>query len=71
MRYSPLSFLSDQFTTLPPHLHADLMGKTILVVGANTGIGFETAKHFAEMRPGRLILGCRSEEKGRDALART
>ncbi|KAJ2914335.1 hypothetical protein MD484_g6085, partial [Candolleomyces efflorescens] len=42
----------------------DLSGQTVIVVGANTGLGFEAAKHFARMNPGRLILACRSKEKG-------
>jgi NAD(P)-dependent dehydrogenase (short-subunit alcohol dehydrogenase family) len=46
----------------------DLSGKTVLVVGANAGLGFEAAKHFASMNPGRLVLGCRSQEKGQAAL---
>ncbi len=39
-----------------------------MIVGANTGIGLEAAKHFATMNPARLILGCRNEEKGRKAV---
>jgi retinol dehydrogenase 12 len=57
----------DQFTSLPPVLTADLKGKSVLVVGANAGIGFEAAKHFAHMNPARLILACRSEERANKA----
>ena len=60
-----------QWAKLDPALHVDLAGKTVIVVGANTGIGFEAAKHFAQMKPARLILGCRSEERGRKALEGT
>ena len=54
------------FTNNPnlPALQADLTGRTVLVVGSNVGIGFEAAKHFARMNPKRLIVTCRSEEKG-------
>ena len=47
-----------------PVLHADLSGRTVVVIGSNVGIGFEAAKHFAEMNPKRLIVTCRSQEKG-------
>lgn len=35
-------------------------GKTFLVTGANTGIGFEVAKALAE-KGAQVMLGCRSE----------
>ena len=62
------TFVSEQWARLPPPLQADLNGKTVLVIGANTGIGLEAAKHFAKMKPSRLIIGCRSEGRGRVAL---
>ncbi|CAH0702901.1 unnamed protein product [Spodoptera exigua] len=40
-----------------------LVGKVAIVTGGNKGIGFETAKNFAE-RGARVILACRSEELG-------
>ena len=50
-------------------LTADLKGKSVMVTGANTGLGFETAKHFARMKPARLILACRNEQKGLNAAS--
>jgi NAD(P)-dependent dehydrogenase (short-subunit alcohol dehydrogenase family) len=44
-------------------------GKTFLVTGANTGIGWDTARVLAE-RGARVLLGCRSEGKAHDAIAR-
>ncbi len=44
-------------------------GKTFLVTGANTGIGFEAAKVFAG-KGARVLLGCRNAEKGNDAVDR-
>ncbi|KAF6763182.1 short-chain dehydrogenase [Ephemerocybe angulata] len=60
--------IKDQYTKVPPVATADLTGKTVVVVGANTGLGFEATKHFARMNPGKLILACRSEERGSAAV---
>ena len=43
--------------------------KTILVTGANAGMGFATAKQLAEMRM-HVILYCRSAERGQAAQQR-
>lgn len=58
----------DQYTKNGPVATVDLTGKTVVVVGANTGLGFEATKHFASMNPGKLILACRSEERGKAAV---
>ncbi|KAF8956564.1 hypothetical protein BDZ97DRAFT_1907144 [Flammula alnicola] len=47
---------------------ADLTGKVIIVTGANTGIGYGTAKHLAR-KGAKVYLGSRSEEKGKKAVA--
>jgi retinol dehydrogenase-12 len=67
-RFSLLRFLRSQYTTLPPVEHVDLSGKTVMVVGANTGLGFEASKHFARMNPAHLVLACRSKSKGEAAI---
>jgi NAD(P)-dependent dehydrogenase (short-subunit alcohol dehydrogenase family) len=45
----------------------DQSGKTFLVTGANTGLGFEAAKVLAA-QGGRVLLGCRSEDKATAAM---
>jgi retinol dehydrogenase-11 len=46
-----------------------LVGKTAIVTGANTGIGFETALDFAK-RGARVILACRDEQRANEARDR-
>ena len=62
------ALLCDQRQTVPPVARADLTGKTVMVIGANIGLGFEATKHFARMKPARLILACRSEAKAKAAI---
>jgi len=47
----------------------DQGGKVAVVTGANTGIGYEAARVLAT-RGGRVVLACRSREKGEAAVAR-
>lgn len=46
-----------------------LEGKTILVTGANSGIGYQAALEFAR-HGAHVLLGCRSAEKGEGAMQR-
>ncbi|KAF7376690.1 NAD(P)-binding protein [Mycena sanguinolenta] len=68
MKLSVWTWLKGQFNKLPPVANADLTGKTVVVVGANTGLGFEAVKHFSKMNPERIILACRSQQKGQAAV---
>lgn len=47
----------------------DQSGKTFIVTGANAGVGFEIARVLATRRA-RVLLGCRDQAKGEDAIAR-
>ncbi|KAK0443292.1 hypothetical protein EV421DRAFT_543423 [Armillaria borealis] len=63
-------WVADQTRPMPAVVTADLSGKTLVLIGANAGLGFEAAKHFAKMNPSRLVLTARDEAKGKDALTR-
>ncbi len=45
----------------------DQSGRTVLITGANSGLGLESAKALAE-HGARVLIACRSPERGRQAL---
>ena len=61
----------------PPHTMArhwspsdipDLTGRTVVVTGANSGLGKETTRELAR-KGARVIMACRSEDRARRARA--
>jgi retinol dehydrogenase 12 len=64
------TILRDIFGPVAPLINADLTGRAVLVVGANVGLGYAAAKHYASMNPDRLILACRSLARGEAAISR-
>ncbi|KAL6891180.1 NAD(P)-binding protein [Trichoderma longibrachiatum] len=48
---------------------ANVSGKTIIVTGGNAGLGFDAARQFLTLGASRIILACRSMQKGRDAAS--
>ena len=59
---------SKWYPPAPPN--TSFAGKTVLVTGANTGLGFEAAKHYLNLDAARLIIAVRSLDKGSAAKAR-
>jgi NAD(P)-dependent dehydrogenase (short-subunit alcohol dehydrogenase family) len=47
----------------------DQSGRTAIVTGANSGLGFATARHLA-LHGAHVVLAVRSEDKGRRAVAK-
>lgn len=47
----------------------DQTGRTFVVTGANSGLGYETTRELAR-HGGHVIMAIRNEKKGREALAR-
>ena len=45
----------------------DQTGRTVVVTGANTGLGFETARMLAE-KGADVVLACRTAAKGEAAV---
>lgn len=61
------SFLYSQLFARLQLVEHDLSGQTVIVTGANVGLGKEAARHLAGMSPSRLILAVRNLAKGKEA----
>ncbi|TFB01912.1 Short chain dehydrogenase [Trichoderma ghanense] len=69
-RASVLAFFQRQLFREPPawtREDADLSGKTAIVTGSNTGLGFECSAQLLDLGLSKLILAVRSESKGEEA----
>ncbi|KAF3771407.1 putative short-chain dehydrogenase [Cryphonectria parasitica EP155] len=51
----------------PPDI--DLSGKTIIITGGNSGVGFRATREFLVLGASRLILAVRSPARGHDAVS--
>ncbi|KAL1715272.1 hypothetical protein EV715DRAFT_275984 [Schizophyllum commune] len=69
-KYTTPMFLADQLGYHAAAYQKDLSGQTVVVVGANVGLGYEAAKHFSTMGAARVIMACRSKERGSEAVER-
>ncbi|TGO14451.1 hypothetical protein BTUL_0053g00510 [Botrytis tulipae] len=55
--------LHSQFMVKVPKPTTSFEGKTSIITGGNTGLGFEAAKYYLELKASRVILACRSLDK--------
>lgn len=62
-----MDFLRSQFTKIPKLAPVNLSKSTVLITGANAGLGLEAAKEILLSKPERLILAVRNLERGNAA----
>ncbi|KAK8113321.1 hypothetical protein PG984_013847 [Apiospora sp. TS-2023a] len=61
-------FRRQMFNPVPPiPAEINLVGKTVLATGSNSGLGLECARHFLALRASLLIMAVRSLSKGEAA----
>ncbi|KAF1819678.1 NAD(P)-binding protein [Dissoconium aciculare CBS 342.82] len=61
------SLFYSQFLCHPSLPQVDCSGKTVIVTGANVGLGKAAAAHFVSLSATKVIIACRSVEKGEAA----
>lgn len=61
-------FFYNQFRRLP-YPQDDFSGQTIIVTGANVGLGLEAARHFVRLGAARVVVASRSADRGAQAKA--
>ncbi len=62
-----LEYMYSQFFFTPPYPTNDFAGQTIIVTGANTGLGLEAARHLVRLNAEKVILAVRNIQKGEAA----
>lgn len=62
-----MGFIYSQLFIKPPYPTTDFTSQTIIVTGANVGLGLEAARHFVRLNAAKVILGVRSAGKGQAA----
>lgn len=70
--FFPNVFFHNQFRAKPqwPAPGTSLSGKTAIITGGNTGLGYEAGLQLLDLDLSRLILAVRSVEKGKAAAAK-
>ncbi len=57
----------DQLTLTLPYPQTPVTGLTVVVTGANVGLGFEAARHYVRLGAAKVIIAVRTIEKGEAA----
>ena len=70
--FFPNVFFNNQFRAKPqwPAPNTSLSGKTAIITGGNTGLGYEAALQLLGLKLSHLILAVRSPEKGEAAATK-
>ena len=63
------NFIYSQLAVTLPYPSADFSGKTIIVTGANVGLGKEAVRHFVRLKAEKVIIAVRSIARGEAAKA--
>lgn len=58
------TLLYSQYCETIPQIDTSFEGKTVIVTGANTGLGLETARHYTRLGAEKVIIACRTASKG-------
>jgi NAD(P)-dependent dehydrogenase (short-subunit alcohol dehydrogenase family) len=61
------AFVQRQLFYEPPAPTASFQGQTVIVTGSNGGLGLEASRQIVQLGASKVILACRSIEKGRTA----
>jgi len=61
-------YLNGQWCDQPPVPTQPFTNQTIIVTGANTGMGLEAARHFVRLDAAKVIVAVRSLAKGQEAV---
>jgi NAD(P)-dependent dehydrogenase (short-subunit alcohol dehydrogenase family) len=62
-----MAFFYSQFFITPTYPTRDFTDETVIVTGANVGLGLEAARHFTRLNAAKVILAVRSASKGEAA----
>lgn len=62
-------WLYEQILGKLPYPKQTFESQTIIVTGANSGMGFEAARHFVRLKAAKVIIAVRSLAKGEEAAA--